>query len=123
RVGGDLEVHDPQRLARDLRQRVRLGDEPGKDPGATLSRLVEQQPPASVSVGERLHEQLAFLQLVDRLEAANERVLEGGQCRRLDRRRGEQVQRVLLVLHEGDYSLRGRAVRVRLRLVFFFLCP
>ena len=63
----EIKVHQIERLARDLRHTVCIGDQTVEHPCATFGRLVKQDRLAFIALGQRLAQQLPFLQLRDDL--------------------------------------------------------
>jgi hypothetical protein len=78
-VVGHGEVHDRERLARDLGKALGFGDEPREHARAALGRLVQKEAAALLARGHPLREDLAPFELEDRLDAAEERVLQRRQ--------------------------------------------
>jgi len=119
KVGG-LEVHDREGFARDLREHRGLGDEAREHACAALRRFVEEEAVAIVAGGHRLGEDLALLELELLLDAAQERVLQGGEgLLREARVGGLEEERVLAVLdaRHDPLARRGGGVLLLLGLV------
>ncbi len=81
-------MHDFERAAGHRGERVRLGRQPGQHAGAAFRGFVEQDRQTIVPTRERFRHQLAFFELVDRLDTALERVLQRGHRRRAETSRG-----------------------------------
>ena len=122
RFVADREMHDLKRPACDGGEALLLAHEPGEDAGTAFGGLVKQEALANVARRHRLGEHLAFLELEHRLDAAQDRMLHGGQ-RDLGKRvaGGPEEQRILAVLHAGDDPLPRRGRGVGCLLVRLFL--
>src|SRR5206468_3367949 len=114
-----------ERFARDLGEAIGLGDEPRENACPALRGLIEEEACALVARRHRLGKDFALLELKDRLDAAQEGVLQRSERGLLPllARRLEQ-QRVLAVLHAGDDPLARRSGRIRgLVSLVLVLCP
>ena len=101
-------MHDLQGVSRDGGETRLLAHEPRENPGTAFGGLVEEETLADVTRGHRLGKHLAFFELEHRLDATQDRMLQGGQR---DLRRfvgGLEEERVLPILNAGDNQLPSR---------------
>ena len=112
------EVHRLQGGARDVLEGVRHRHEPAQDPGTALGRLIEEESRPGIAGWHRFGVDLPFLKLEGRLDAPQQRVLEGSEgCLCPDPGRdGLHEEGVLGVLHHGHDHLGVDHLRVRERL-------
>ena len=110
-------MDDPQRFPRYVGQTLLLSHEPRENAGAAFGGFVEQKAVAHIARGHRLGKDLALLELVRRLDAAQDRMLNG-DLRNIGKSvDGTKEKRILVVLNAGDDPLQGRGRGVKGALV------
>jgi len=99
-----VEVHQGQRFARDLTERLRVLDQTAQHAGATFCGFIDQDGATVIASRQRLAENFTLFQLEDDLDAPHEGVLNRrNRLGRIGRRLVEtEEQRVLMVANDRD---------------------